>query len=125
MSDGECCSSYCQDGACAAACASSYGDCTTDLDCCDILVCEGGLCVDPSTPGPDVDAGSSGPPPGGCVGDGLSCASDGDCCGGTCDFTTLTCAPPPPPPPACGATGDACIVDGDCCSGLCDGGTCG
>jgi hypothetical protein len=59
-----------------------------------------------------------------CHGDGISCATGSECCGGYCEkaegATTGTCKSVPPP---CSAEGDHCDTNEDCC-GKATGATC-
>lgn len=88
------------DGGGGTMCTAEGQNCSSDSECCNDLLCEGGTC------------GTS------CTDQGGSCSSDGDCCSplvcrdGTCE--TSSCIP----------LGETCSADGDCCSGTCGGGSC-
>jgi hypothetical protein len=85
-------------GTCELACRPIGLSCTSTNECCDNLVCSGGKCRP-------------------CSGSGGTCASAGDCCGGTCQGGKCS---------LCQLKGNACAADDDCCARLhCRNGSCG
>jgi len=87
----DCCSTMCCFGQCVALNTNqNCGAC--DHQCTFQQLCQGGRC---------------------CQGDGVSCATDGDCCFGY-PCVNGVCTRP------CLSSGSFCLSDGECCSLRCD-----
>ncbi|HEX8953666.1 MAG TPA: hypothetical protein VF945_17535 [Polyangia bacterium] len=97
------------------SCISDGNACTAGGAPCCSQSCTNGTCAQLGT---------------GCHTAGNGCATDTDCCSGSCNPTTKTCAAPSQIS-YCTQVGDICFKDGDCCTSICNiasgatAGTCG
>ncbi len=117
----DCCSSFCNNGSCAAPsyCGQIGDTCGTPNDCCGgICTIVGGaalgLCNAPTKPPATPNCTIDGQLCGGAYDGGALPTCGGVCCSKSCKpFTTgfLICQPAS----GCKPTGEVCMADGDCC----------